>query len=78
MSKETGNRENRLGRVLPGMAMKIIHPETGETLSPGEEGLIQIKGPNVMVGYLKKAELTRKAVRDGWYDTGDIGIMDTY
>lgn len=75
--EETGNRENRLGRVLPGMAMKIIHPETGETLSPGEEGLIQIKGPNVMVGYLKKAELTRKAVRDGWYNTGDIGIMDT-
>jgi acyl-[acyl-carrier-protein]-phospholipid O-acyltransferase/long-chain-fatty-acid--[acyl-carrier-protein] ligase len=75
--KETGNREGRLGRVLPGMAMKIVHPETGENLAPGEEGLIHIKGPNVMVGYLKKPELTESVLHDGWYDTGDIGLMDT-
>ncbi len=75
--EETGNREDRLGRALPGMAMKIVHPETGENLAPGEEGLIYIKGPNVMVGYLKKPELTQSVLHDGWYDTGDIGLMDT-
>ncbi len=74
--EETGNREERLGRVLPGMAMKIIHPDTQETLPPGEEGIIHIKGPNVMTGYLKKDELTESVIRDGWYDTGDIGFMD--
>ena len=74
--EETGNREDRLGRALPGMAMKIVHPETGENLAPGEEGLIYIKGPNVMVGYLKKPELTQSVLHDGWYDTGDIGLMD--
>ena len=75
--EETGNREDRLGRALPGMAMKIVHPETGDTLAPGEAGLIYIKGPNVMVGYLKKPELTESVLHDGWYDTGDIGLMDT-
>jgi acyl-[acyl-carrier-protein]-phospholipid O-acyltransferase/long-chain-fatty-acid--[acyl-carrier-protein] ligase len=75
--EETGNREERLGRVLPGMAMKIVHPETRETLSPGEEGLINVKGPNVMIGYLNKKELTKSVLHDGWYDTGDIGFMDS-
>jgi acyl-[acyl-carrier-protein]-phospholipid O-acyltransferase/long-chain-fatty-acid--[acyl-carrier-protein] ligase len=74
---ETGNRENRLGRALPGMAMKIVHPETRETLAPGEEGLIHIKGPNVMRGYLNKPELTESVLHDGWYDSGDIGVMDS-
>lgn len=74
--EETGNREDRLGRVLPGMAMKIVHPETGEALAHGEEGLIYIKGPNVMVGYLNKPELTKSVLHDGWYNTGDIGLMD--
>jgi acyl-[acyl-carrier-protein]-phospholipid O-acyltransferase/long-chain-fatty-acid--[acyl-carrier-protein] ligase len=75
--EETGNREDRLGRALPGMAMKIVHPETGKALNPGEEGLIYIKGPNVMRGYLKKPELTKSVIHDGWYDTGDIGLMDS-
>lgn len=74
---ETGNRTDRLGRVLPGMAMKIIHPETRLTLAPGEEGLICIKGPNVMRGYLKRDDLTAQVLSNGWYDTGDIGVMDT-
>lgn len=74
---EIGNREDRLGRVLPGMAIKIVHPETTEVLQPGEEGLIYIKGPNVMRGYLNKPELTESVIRDGWYNTGDIGLMDT-
>ncbi|MCH6255898.1 acyl-[ACP]--phospholipid O-acyltransferase [Puniceicoccaceae bacterium K14] len=75
--EETGNREDRLGRVLPGMAMKIVHPETHETLAAGKEGLIHIKGPNVMSGYLNRKELTESVIKDGWYNTGDIGVMDT-
>ncbi len=74
--EETGNREERLGRVLPGMAMKIVHPDTSETLPPGEEGLIFVKGPNVMLGYLNKEALTNEVLIDGWYNTSDVGIMD--
>lgn len=74
--EETGNREQRLGRVLPGMAIRIVDPETNRTLPPGEEGIICIKGPNVMRGYLNKPELTQSAIVDGWYITGDIGQMD--
>jgi len=74
---EVGTREDRLGRVLPGIAIKIVHPETAEVLKPGEEGLIHIKGPNVMCGYLNKPELTESVVKDGWYNTGDVGLMDT-
>ncbi|WP_269522943.1 acyl-[ACP]--phospholipid O-acyltransferase [Coraliomargarita parva] len=75
--EETGSRPERLGRVLPGIAMKIVHPETGEALAAGEEGMICVKGPNVMKGYLHKPELTASVVKDGWYETGDIGLMDT-
>ncbi|MEN8829176.1 MAG: acyl-[ACP]--phospholipid O-acyltransferase [Lentimonas sp.] len=74
--EETGNRPDRLGRTLPGIAMKILHPETMETVKPGEEGLICVKGPNVMLGYLGRNDLTEAAIQDGWYNTGDIGLMD--
>ncbi|MGJ8653273.1 MAG: acyl-[ACP]--phospholipid O-acyltransferase [Opitutaceae bacterium] len=75
--KETGNRPDRLGRTLPGISMKIVHPETMETLTPGDEGLIMVKGPNVMIGYHNRDDLTEAAIQDGWYNTGDIGLMDT-
>lgn len=74
--EETGNRPDRLGRTLPGIAMKIVHPDTLETVIPGEEGLICVKGPNVMLGYLGRDDLTKAAIQDGWYNTGDIGLMD--
>lgn len=74
--EETGNRPDRLGRTLPGIAMKIVHPETMKEVAPGKEGLICVKGPNVMRGYLNRPDLTDKAIQDGWYNTGDIGLMD--
>jgi acyl-[acyl-carrier-protein]-phospholipid O-acyltransferase/long-chain-fatty-acid--[acyl-carrier-protein] ligase len=73
---ETGHRADRLGRPLPGIAVRIVHPDTGEALAPGVEGMILVKGPNVMQGYLKKPELTASVLKDGWYTTGDIGLMD--
>jgi len=41
-----------------------------------EKGVIYIKGPQVMKGYYKNPEATAKAIRDGWMDTGDIGIIN--
>jgi acyl-[acyl-carrier-protein]-phospholipid O-acyltransferase / long-chain-fatty-acid--[acyl-carrier-protein] ligase len=65
-----------IGRPIPGVAVKVVHPESGEELPPGAEGLLMVKGPNVMLGYLDRLDLTREAVRDGWYVTGDVARLD--
>ena len=48
---------------------------TGEPLSPGETGEVQVKSASVMTGYLPE-ESTRSAFVDGWYRTGDVGYLD--
>jgi acyl-[acyl-carrier-protein]-phospholipid O-acyltransferase/long-chain-fatty-acid--[acyl-carrier-protein] ligase len=45
-------------------------------MGAGEEGLLLIKGPNVMLGYLNQLALTDQAMRRGWYVTGDIAMVD--
>ena len=49
----------------------------GKEASSGEESEVQVRGQNVMQGYLKNTEATREALTpDGWYRTGDLGKMD--
>lgn len=69
-------REGSIGRVIRDLEAKIVHPETGEELPEGEAGLLRVKGPNVMRGYLGNPEKTEEVLRDGWYDTGDIVRRD--
>ena len=71
-----GNRPGTVGRPLPGTAVKTIDPETGADLPEGAVGMILIRGPQVMVGYLNRPEATAEVVRDGWYTTGDLGAVD--
>lgn len=73
-----------LGRWKPGFTgipqindIKIVDLDTGETEMPlNKEGEIIIKGPTVMLGYWEQPEETRNVMRDGWFYTGDIGLLD--
>ena len=74
--KQQGAKEGSVGHPVPGVAIRVVDPEDGSTLAPGEPGLILVKGPNVMLGYLGRGDKTAEVLRDGWYVTGDIGVMD--
>ena len=75
-STQKGTKEGSVGRPLPGSTAKIVDPDTFEELGVDQPGLLLIKGPNVMRGYLNKPQLTASVIRDGWYITGDIAKID--
>jgi len=56
--------------------VKIVDYQTGEERLVGESGKILVKGDGVMKGYLNDIEETSRSIRDGWYDTGDMGRFD--
>ena len=74
--KQIGHKPGTVGQPMPGVAVKIIDPSTEQPLAPGEEGLLLVKGPNLMIGYLNQPELNEQAIRGGWYRTGDIAALD--
>lgn len=69
-------KHGTVGRVIPGSAAAVFHPETNEKLGLNVEGMLKIKGPNVMLGYLNHPEKTAEVIQDGWYTTGDLGMID--
>lgn len=69
-------KEGTVGRPIPGVAVKIVHTESGEELGPNEAGMLLAKGPNVMLGYYGEPEKTAKVMRGEWYVTGDIALVD--
>ncbi|MDD4003881.1 MAG: acyl-[ACP]--phospholipid O-acyltransferase [Elusimicrobiaceae bacterium] len=73
---QTGGKPGTIGAPLPGIAMKVVNPETFEPLPADTPGLLLVKGPNVMKGYLDSAEKTSAVMRDGYYITGDIASID--
>ena len=74
--RQIGAKRGSIGHPLPGMVARIVDPDTGEPVALGQPGLLLVKGPNVMQGYLGQAEKTAEVLRDGWYTTGDIAAMD--
>jgi len=64
-----------IGPPFPDMELIIRDPETKKELPAGKHGILCGRGEQIMQGYYKKPELTQKAIdRDGWLDTGDIGL----
>jgi acyl-CoA synthetase (AMP-forming)/AMP-acid ligase II len=65
------------GHAVPGVEHKIVDPETGATLPPGEVGEICVRGYSLMLG-LHKQEREDVFDRDGYYHTGDAGYFDAH
>jgi acyl-[acyl-carrier-protein]-phospholipid O-acyltransferase/long-chain-fatty-acid--[acyl-carrier-protein] ligase len=74
--KQKGTKSGTVGHPLPGVFMKVVDPNSGEPLSCDAAGLLLVKGPNVMRGYLNDAKKTEEALREGYYVTGDIAAID--
>jgi acyl-[acyl-carrier-protein]-phospholipid O-acyltransferase / long-chain-fatty-acid--[acyl-carrier-protein] ligase len=74
--RQVGAKLGKIGHPLPGVSVRIVDPETLNPLPVHESGLLLVRGPNVMKGYLGKPDLTAEVLRDGWYVTGDIASMD--
>ena len=76
LGKESGPYGS-IGVPMPGIAVKIIDPETGAELGENEQGLLHCKGASVMIGYLDDPEATAQAITpDGYYNTNDIATVD--
>ncbi|KAG2136613.1 atromentin synthetase [Suillus bovinus] len=66
-----------LGHPVRGCEMRIVDPEDGKTIRrDGESGELQVRGPMVFVRYYNNAEATSSSFVDGWYRTGDVGIIE--
>ena len=77
MNWPTGGRAfGSCGFPVPGLAVRIVDPANGRDVASGHEGELIVRGPNVMPGYHNKPEETEKALRNGWYHTGDLAKSD--
>jgi fatty-acyl-CoA synthase len=73
----TERRINSVGRNLPHQEVKVVDPDSGQTLALGEIGEICFRGYHIMQGYYGDPEATAQAVdRHGWLHSGDLGSMD--
>ncbi len=73
---QVGNRTGSVGRGLPGLALKIGETSTLEDAGFDNPGILMVKGPNVMQGYVGPPEETEKVMKDGWFITEDLAKMD--
>ena len=76
---QVGGKPGKIGQPVPGMCVRITeseHPWDGPALPPGESGMLLVRGPNVMLGYLNQPQKTAEVLRHGWYCTGDVAMLD--
>lgn len=78
--RQVGAKRGKIGHPLPGVCARIVDPaNASSSASPlplGQSGLLLVRGPNVMLGYLGRPEKTAEVLCDGWYTTGDIAALD--
>jgi acyl-[acyl-carrier-protein]-phospholipid O-acyltransferase/long-chain-fatty-acid--[acyl-carrier-protein] ligase len=71
-----GNKPGSVGHPIPDVSAKVVDQETGADLGIAREGLLLVRGPNMMAGYLGQPERPAEAMRNGWYATADIARID--
>ena len=77
--RQVGGKRGKVGHPFPGMAVRIADagdPWGASPLPPGQAGLLLVRGPNIMQGYIGQPKLTADALHDGWYCTGDMAMRD--
>jgi malonyl-CoA/methylmalonyl-CoA synthetase len=66
-----------VGLPLSGVEVRVVNPETDQSLPNGEIGEVQLRGPNVFKGYWKQPQKTTESfTADGWFRTGDLGFRE--
>ncbi len=73
---QVGGKQGSIGHPLPGMSVRIVDLDSGDFITDDQSGLLLVKGPNVMKGYLGRPEKTAEVLKDGWYSTGDVAAID--
>ena len=66
-----------IGQPVPGTDIRFVDIETKTVAPLGERGELQVKGPQVMLGYYGNEEASKDAFMDGWLRTGDVGYIDS-
>lgn len=64
-----------IGKGIPGVILKLVN-KNGQRCKPNEQGELIAKGENIMLGYYKDVNATKKTIRKGWLFTGDLGCYD--
>ncbi|VEH80660.1 long-chain-fatty-acid--CoA ligase [Corynebacterium kutscheri] len=73
----TNRRPNYVGIPFPDTEVRIANPDNlDETMPDGKEGELLVRGPQIFKGYLNQPEATAASFHNGWYRTGDVGIME--
>jgi acyl-[acyl-carrier-protein]-phospholipid O-acyltransferase/long-chain-fatty-acid--[acyl-carrier-protein] ligase len=76
---QVGAKRGKIGHPLPGVCVWVVDVENPQSETPlplGQPGLLLVRGPNVMQGYLGRPDKTAEVLRDGWYSTGDVAALD--
>jgi acyl-[acyl-carrier-protein]-phospholipid O-acyltransferase/long-chain-fatty-acid--[acyl-carrier-protein] ligase len=73
--EQIGNRAGTVGRLLPGMAARVVNPDNWKDVPPGETGILLLRGDNVLSHYLGEA-VPGASLRDGWFVTMDLARID--
>ncbi|HEX6037310.1 acyl-CoA synthetase [Longimicrobium sp.] len=68
-------RPGFVGRPFPGMDVRLVDDD-GALVQPGTPGEVEVRGPNVFLEYWRRSEPTAEAFRDGWFRTGDVGVVE--
>jgi acyl-[acyl-carrier-protein]-phospholipid O-acyltransferase/long-chain-fatty-acid--[acyl-carrier-protein] ligase len=74
--RQVGAKRGKIGHPVPGMCVRLVDSQTLEAVPIGQPGLLLVRGPNLMQGYLGRPDKTAEVLQEGWYTTGDIATMD--